>query len=696
MSEPEERLTDRTARAFFQRRIQELEELNAELKGTRDTLQAEKRVLRQRVLQANARLTSMGRLVRAWMAIRSAIRRPWRLPRLPLDLYRAVQRGPATSLEDDEGDDEETAAERAVRQAAERREAAAREIHQRAGQERSGSPRRLRVALIADPLLTAGLAPECDLLPVTPEDWRSRLEQEPPDLLVVQSAWHGNQGAWQYRVAWYAHPWSLSLSDLHALVDWCVARGIPTIFWDTAGPLHFERFAPAAQLFDQILTVDDGSAARYERLPRRRAASVDLLALAAQPRLHHPIGGEEPAHRPAFVGSFYRGLPLPMRERLEALLDAARERDLVIYDRALGTAPELFGFPERFAPHLGRAMPTAKLPQLYRSHRVFLAAQPGAGSAVSGRVFELLASGTPVLTSVGAGTERLFGDLVGTASDREEARRELDGLLDDDGQRRRVRREAIPLIAQRHTYAHRVADLAASVGLRASAPLTSASLSLLVLHDREAQSGPLLEALRSQRGQPAEVIIGSTDWEGAGRALQERLTGSLGGIGIRLVAQRPDEAPGERVRRLSAVAATDWVAVMDSRHRYGEHYLDGLAACIGFDVADVIGTAGASAAGGGQAIEYTPAQAVHPHAALTRRRLMLEHGWPDDPRSAEATMGSWVERGIRIFGASDQDFEPADVRPGGPAGDGIASGPPVSREPSPRPGRTADPEEVRS
>ena len=64
-------------------------------------------------------------------------------------------------------------------------------------------PREVRVACVLDEMSYACFAPECRLSPVGRTTWREELEAEPPHLLLVESAWNGNGGAWQWAVASY-------------------------------------------------------------------------------------------------------------------------------------------------------------------------------------------------------------------------------------------------------------------------------------------------------------------------------------------------------------------------------------------------------------------------------------------------------------------------------------------------------------
>jgi hypothetical protein len=140
----------------------------------------------------------------------------------------------------------------------------------------------LCVAAIADEPLASWLCDGCDAVLVRPEDWQTVLERRPPHLLLVADAWWGNGGAWQYRIAWHAHPDALFLPDLRALTDWCAQRGVPSVFLDCHG-LDTDRFAEAAALLDLVVAPDEATARRYLELPNRRGAGAAVAAVPAGP-----------------------------------------------------------------------------------------------------------------------------------------------------------------------------------------------------------------------------------------------------------------------------------------------------------------------------------------------------------------------------------------------------------------------------
>jgi hypothetical protein len=224
------------------------------------------RWLRSRRTGPIARLRRVGR-VGVDMA-----RSPRFLPALPGALREAL-RGPASEADPPRSraprsfDAERTAAEDRLRAFSSRMRSNA------------GHP---RMALIADDLLTTSLAEAWDVVAVRPEDWIAALAEAVPDVLLVESAWRANSGAWQYRIAWYAHPDAITPSDLRALLGWCAAHGVPSVFWDTAGAAQTGRFRESALLFDLIVT-GASVAPTYLGAIERHCAAVAVAGEAAAP-----------------------------------------------------------------------------------------------------------------------------------------------------------------------------------------------------------------------------------------------------------------------------------------------------------------------------------------------------------------------------------------------------------------------------
>ncbi len=534
-------ISERTAETYREHVISELEAENERLRERTDTLQ---RWLDERTSE----LRAFGIAAQAVQGARRVVRRPSLLARVPRAALRAVRGGSSSSSPERRVGPVAPSARRLGTVGASGRISAARE------------PSSLTVALIADESLALALAPECRVLRITPEDWQASLAASPPDLLVVESAWRGNGGTWQYRIAWYGHPMAIGLADLRALTESCAANGVPSVFWETAGLVGRGRFDEAASLFDVILTTDPAALAYYESLPTRRASIVDLLEPGVQFRRHHPpLASEAAAGRPVFVGSYDRARPLPDREALDRLLDAGLGRGLLIYDTGGVAGPDAPGFPERFRSVVQPFVPTLDLPDVLRAAAAVLVDAPGGDSeVVVPALLEALACGTPVVSTPNAAIQARFGPDVRGSSPADDPGAGLDAILADPTRARwRIRRSVLPMVARDYWIRDRLGRLAAAAGI-ATTP-TSTTIAVAIVHDTPSQTVALLGTL-ARLGPVTEFLVGTSDWAGAGSALAEALRDARPLVPVRLIEQVAGATLAERLERLAAVTEVDWIA----------------------------------------------------------------------------------------------------------------------------------------
>ena len=157
------------------------------------------------------------------------------------------------------------------------------------------------------------------------------MERTRPVLLLVESAWRGNNGGWRNRIVGYE---DIEDNPLRELVQYCRSNGIPTVFWNKEDPPHFDNFLGAAREFDFVFTSDADCVPRY-----RKALGNDriyVLPFAAQPRLHNrPREEGWPNYPVCFPGSWVPRRYPERAETLRYLLDPAIPHGLHIFDRNL-------------------------------------------------------------------------------------------------------------------------------------------------------------------------------------------------------------------------------------------------------------------------------------------------------------------------------------------------------------------------
>ncbi|MFO7961286.1 MAG: glycosyltransferase [Nitriliruptoraceae bacterium] len=487
----------------------------------------------------------------------------------------------------------------------------------------------LKVAAVVDTFTEACLAPDCDLITFRPDTWRSALEAERPHLLFVESAWKGNGGSWEFQVGSYTYPASVGLPHLTELVEWCRAHDVPTVFWNKEDPVHFQKFAEAARLFDVVLTTDADRIPAYQALDGLRAEVVAALPFAAQPALHHPtheLADRDP--RPVFGGTYYRNRHPERREQLEHLLDGAREFDLVIFDRTHGQESESVGFPDRFLPHVQGGVPYEEMVRIYREHRLFLNTNSVIASPTmfSRRVFELLACGTPVVSTPSLGVEELFGGTIPIVDTEPAARAAIEQLLTDDGLWHERSAAGIRQVLAEHTYQHRLARVAAFAGYTLT-PYADRQATVLLLDDEEDRTHGLCLQLAAENSELTVAV---------GTASPERFAE----LPVTVVRQDAKQQPGARWRQLADRVTSPFVVPA--------HPLTSPLALTDLVLGLVLTSADAAG--------FDPANPAWRHvdrvdntAVALRRELVLEHGWDVDPAGADRVGEILAAAGIRPF-----------------------------------------------
>lgn len=291
----------------------------------------------------------------------------------------------------------------------------------------------------------------------SPNDWKDVLEAEKPKSLFVESAWNGNSGSWQYKIAKYPKHMG---EELVELLSWAKNNGIPTVFWNKEDPPHYERFIHSAKHFDYVFTSDANMIPKYKKDVGH--TRIYPLPFAAQPMIHNPILKQPRNLNVCFAGTYYGDI-FPERKRdMDVLLKPALDFDLDIYDRQYGMVgyeTSHYRFPEIYQNAIRGRIEYSEMVHAYKRYKVFLNVNSVKDSPTmfSRRVFELLASGTVVISTYSKGIEEVIGnDVVLFAETEDETRLHLEKLLSDDYYWSRLSVNGIRRIMEYHTYNQRL------------------------------------------------------------------------------------------------------------------------------------------------------------------------------------------------------------------------------------------------
>ncbi len=447
-------------------------------------------------------------------------------------------------------------------------------------------PRRpLKVGIIADAFTLASFRYEWQQVELTPGGWAKQLDGL--DLVFVESAWAGNDKAWQYHLTGTSAPRPAVVD----LANACRERGVPTVFWNKEDPTHFEDFLDTARLFDWVFTTDSECVDAYrERLGHDR---IGVLPFAVPERVTNPVRTSR-EHQPlgiAFAGTWFAHKYPERREQMTLLFDAALaaktpENAFDIYSRFLG-GDERYQFPAPYAEHVVGSLDYDRMLSAYRSYKVFLNVNTVTTSPTmcARRVLELVACGTPVVSTPAPSLAGFLGDGVVRVDDPDAARAAVAELLADPAARARLVHRGQRELWKAHTYSHRVDTVLDALGIPYR-PTGLPSVSVMVSTKRPQQLDFLLDRVASQRDVDLELLVATHDFtvpDLVARASErgiERIT---------VVPMGPDAALGDCLNALVARASGEVVAKMDDDDWYGPDYLADLLRALRFSDADVVG-----------------------------------------------------------------------------------------------------------
>jgi len=442
----------------------------------------------------------------------------------------------------------------------------------------------LRAVSILDEFSHACFAPELELTPLTRRDWRRQIDESGPQFALLESSWNGNNGEWKFAMTNFNRSRPSALRDL---MDHCRERGLKTVFWNKEDALNYDVFIAFARECDHVFTSDANCLERYRRdLGHDR---VQALPFAAQPQIHNPVEAfRSRLARVCFSGAWYPRRHGSRVDDLRMILEVARECDLDIFDRfADHPEGEKYRFPEEFRPNVRGGLPYERMLAAYRAYRAFINVNSVADSPTmfSRRVFELLACGTPVVSTESVGIREMLPDLVDIVTTREEAAERIGALLRDDDHWRKRSHLGYREVMSRHTYRHRLVEMLRAIGVPGGLdepPLVS----VITVTNRPQQIDHVLSTFAAQTHPNRElVLVLNADTFDVGDV--RRRAAQVPNV---RVFETPSETRlGECLNLAVDSARGDFIAKMDDDDHYGANYIADALLPFSFSDAELVG-----------------------------------------------------------------------------------------------------------
>lgn len=446
----------------------------------------------------------------------------------------------------------------------------------------------VRVGVILDEFSAESFGYEWTLVPLRRADWSQQLDDL--DFVFIESAWNGNGGEWKYQLTGD----SGVKPDVIALLEECERRGITSVFWNKEDPPHYDDFLPLAKHCDVIFTSDVRLIPKYRvELGHNR---VDVLPFAAQPAIHSPA---RPARGfavrdIAFAGMYFAHKFPERREQMDLLLGAAdavsnrMDYGLEIFSRFLGD-DQRYQFPGRLADRVVGSLPYRNLLTAYKHYKVFLNVNSvvDSPSMCARRIFEISASGTPVVTTPSAATKEFFQqDEVPQPQTEEDAEWILRALVRSRELRSRIVHKAQRRIWNEHTYSHRAMTVMNSVGIKFNDPLRT-TVSAVVSTNRREHLSSIIETHSKQSFSEKQLVLVAH-----GIDIPVDLIARAKDLGIdQLEIVRVDASETLGACLNYGIKAADGAAIakMDDDDLYGKHYLSDQLAALRHSGADLVG-----------------------------------------------------------------------------------------------------------
>ena len=482
-----------------------------------------------------------------------------------------------------------------------------------------------KVACILDEFSHLAWSKEFDLTELSLDSWESDLEDA--DFLLVESAWQGNGGEWQYKLVGPNAP----STELVEVVEFCRKNDIPTVFWNKEDPPHFLDFAETAKLFDYIFTTDADKLSAYRSMGGN--PTVGLLPFAAQPEIHSPAGNgvSRNSRDVAFGGTYFHHKFPERREQMEMLLGAAAAGadrgyfSFDIFSRHDGGEPK-YQFPTDLSKFVRGSLPYANMITAYKEYKVFLNVNTVTQSPTmcARRVFEITSCGTSVVTTPSNAISTYFSpeELVVVES-KQEALSAIRALKHSDYLRARQIHLAQRKVWENHTYYIRAQTILDRLGF-SSGINDSPKVSIICATNRDKTLTHLLEQVSKQSYRNLELVV-----LGHGLDFSDDLQSKAEKLGIPeiKILHRPTEATlGDCLNSLIEATTGDVVAKFDDDDYYFPNYIRDQLNILRVTKADLVGKS---------SIYF-----------YLRDRDLMAHRWPDKSHMwtdfvAGATLFGW-------------------------------------------------------
>lgn len=443
---------------------------------------------------------------------------------------------------------------------------------------------------ILDEISHTSFDSEFKLFPLNKANFESQIKGSLSLGLFIESCWKGNFGAWEYA---FTSPnlQHQNAQNLLKALDVCKNRNFPIVFWNKEDPMHYEKFLPISSKCDVIFTTDSNKVKDYQRdVPN---AKVETLMFAANINICNPANRfRYEAENICFAGSYYGVGHDDRKKQMDALLPTIIKFKGAIYDRMsqVQSADERYSYPKQYRKFIRPAVPFKEIVDIYKQFKIFLNVNTITDSPtmMSRRVYELLACGTPVISTPSLAIDEQFKGIVQVAKDAKEANKIAKRLLENEWEWLRISHLGYREVMLKHTYEHRAVQIANTLGqdIKPEAPLAS----IVVTSNRPYFIDRIVDNVTNQSYPNIEVIVIAQKYTAEQLDnLKQKLSKSNKLKNVIVVQNDSDDTLGKRLNQGIKLSKGEYVAKFDDDDFYFPNYLQDMLIPFKFGDYGIIG-----------------------------------------------------------------------------------------------------------
>lgn len=321
---------------------------------------------------------------------------------------------------------------------------------------RASSLKDLRMACIMDKFTLDSYKPECNLVEITPDDWKSVIDSFKPEIIFIESAWQGKNGSWYRKIA-------NGSPELYKMTTYCHELNIPVVFWNKEDPIYTDTFMPAALCADFVFTTDIDCIKKYKTTLGHN--NVFFLHFAAQPKLHNPIEKYPRKDKFCFAGAYYHRYPQRAKTFDQFADYFLCNEGLDIFDRNYNNPRPEFIFPDKYTENILGTLDSSEIDIAYKGYYygINMNSVEQSQTMFARRVFEMIASNTVTIGNYSRGIKNIFGDLTISTNDLTTLKNELNAKCKNAKSLHKYRLLSLRKVLQEHLYEDRLSYIVEKV-----------------------------------------------------------------------------------------------------------------------------------------------------------------------------------------------------------------------------------------